>query len=288
MESQNREKFQSFTNNKTILYCVNCDIAFEISNSADSREATDHRESADHKNSTKNDRLATIRSKVPAATKETIVFCQRLNDETAFCMRCNVSFPKTARGVERHLDSKKHKTIINNEDEYPNPINETREELLAKHSCCLRTNLDDIRIACIACESKFDGGTVFLLNRHLFSEKHIAIMEQNNDEIFQIPFQYDEEDPFLIRREKFKRNLVMKTAPSNTTECLDVRYFCNRNPKLAGYRFFCMYCNESFSCSQNVGYHIVSGKHVKNTPNAFGKTQKQFEYDVTKLLMASK
>lgn len=219
--------------------------------------------------------------KVNGATPDVIACCEGINGRTAFCMVCKVSMSQFPSSVKRHLEGTSHKRKMGNA-----PEKESVEVLLDKHRDHLTKMTDDFQIKCHVCDDDlFKANKPYLITRHVENEKHLGILKETDEEVVSIPYSYSVNDPFLLRREKFKRQKLLKTIPSELVDTIDVKYDLLRND----YVFFCMHCKKPFANHQRaVTNHVKGPRHLKLVPDEKGRTQLEFEYDATKLFMSGK
>lgn len=265
------------------MHCSTCNLVIEVSDKEGDSTAKDHLQSDGHENPKAYDhdfqkfKLNVIN--IDGATTDVIAFCQRLNNKSAFCLVCEISIPKSPTGIANHLKTLEHKRKSGKL-----PVKQSVNNILSENPDHFE-KVSNSKTKCNVCNVEFSTKGVSNLDRHLNSKIHKGILAENNDESLSVPFSYSDEDPFFLRRQKQKRQAVIEQIPEESTDCITVKYDIGTKT----YNFFCIHCKETvFGGKKIVGDHVKKKKHLKNVPNEKGHTQSGFEYDLTKMCMASK
>lgn len=268
------------------MFCSTCDAAIEVSEKEDVHSAKDHLESNMHQKPNKNIHLqkfietkATVSGTDESLNPNGIVFCQQISSMSAFCKICEVTIAKTPSSIRTHLKSTGHKQKSGDL-----PIPDTCEDILSKNADHLE-KISQKKFKCRVCNTDFDGMKLGNVNRHIITSMHQGILAQSDEESMFVPFSNSEEDPFLLRREKFKRQKEVDKIPSELRNSINVKYDNGQK----AYIFFCVNCNMNIiGGTKKVIEHVKITKHLNNTPNEKGQTQLSFEYDLAKMAMACK
>lgn len=214
-----------------------------------------------------------------------IVFCNRISgrsgSKSAFCKSCSQTIGISPYYISNHIKSKAHNGSRKEQ---------SLKDLIANNKATLKPTGEDSKYQCIACKGNpVNANNVKVVDQHLNSKKHIGITSQNDEPISQIPFCDDDEDKFKLQREKFNRNLLLKTAADEYKDWVDVRYHF-------GYmecRFFCTYCEKFILSKKNQALksHAESSGHKENIPILGQRsrcTLNEFNYRLAQMMMGGK